>query len=162
MGQYEIRQFKVASGEEIVCEVVQWNNEEELELVVRKAMKLVMGETESGIKYYSFRPWMVYQENPEDYIILNGNHVVGIAYPPDSLLKQYHEAVDEMEQMYRQREKEHKKSKTDDTYLSVDKINELTKAVMKEAQSIEDYLENLSGDSGSNILQFDPSKKIIH
>ena len=73
---YETKQFKLASGDEIICEVVQWNMDEETEIVVRKAMKLVMGETEGGnYRYYSFRPWMVYQEKSTGlYYIKRGTH----------------------------------------------------------------------------------------
>ena len=45
---YETKQFKLTSGEEVIAEVVQWNMDDETEIVVRKAMKLVMGETEGG------------------------------------------------------------------------------------------------------------------
>lgn len=159
--KYEVRQFKLASGEEIVCEIIQWNNEEELELVVRKAMKLVMGEMETGVRYYSFRPWMVYQENPDDFIVLNGNHVIGIGFPTDSLLKQYDEAVVEMDEMYKSREKEYKESLGDD-YKSVDDINEMTRNLKKTSDEIEEYLESLKDkdSSTSNVITFNP--KQIH
>ena len=160
---YEVRQFKLASGEEIVCEIIQWNNEEELELVVRKAMKLVMGQSETGIKYYSFRPWMVYQENPDDFVILNGNHVVGIAYPPDSLITQYDEAVDEMAKMYEDRQKEHLEKKGSE-YKSVNKINELTKSLLNTNEELEGYIKSLDNqDSSSNVISmFSFNKDEIH
>lgn len=162
MREYEIRQFKLASGEEIVCEVVQWQNEEELELVVRKVMKLVMGEMETGVRYYSFRPWMVYQENPDDLLILQGNHVVGIAYPPDSLIKQFNEAVDDMEQMYKQRQKEYLQSIGKEEYKTTKQINDLTKSLLDEVDMIEEYLKQLNDSDSSNVLVFDPSKKTLH
>lgn len=160
---YEIRQFKLASGEEIVCEIITWNNEEELELVIRKAMKLVMGEIESGVKYYSFRPWMVYQENPEDFVVLNGNHVVGIGYPPDSLILQYDEAVDEMAKMYEDRQKEHRAKKGNE-YKSAEEINELTKSLLKTTEDLEGYVESLNDkDSSSNVISmFDFNKDNMH
>ena len=162
--QYEIRQFKLASGEEVVCEIIQWHNEEELELVVRKAMKLVMGEMETGVRYYSFRPWMVYQENPEDFIVLNGNHVVGIGYPTASLIDQYHEAVTDMAKMYESRQEEYRK-KSGDEYKSVDDINKMTKNLLNSAEEIEEYLQTLkSQDSGdSNVINmFDFNKDNMH
>lgn len=161
MSEYEVRQFKLASGEEIVCEIIQWHNEDELEIVVRKTMQLVVTEVASGMKYYSFRPWMVYQENSEDFIVLNGNHVVGIGYPNDMLINQFNEAVTEMHNQHIQREKEFA-SERGDEYQDVEKINKMTKAVMKEAKKIEEYLGQISGDSDSNILIFDPSKRTLH
>lgn len=162
--QYEIRQFKLASGEEIVCEIIQWSNEEELELVVRKAMKLVMGEMETGVRYYSFRPWMVYQENPEDFVILNGNHVVGIGYPPESLISQYDEAVDEMAKMHQQRQEEYRQSKGSE-YKSVDEINKMTKNLLNTNEEIEEYLRTLKSqdsDKSNVISMFDFNKDNMH
>ena len=60
----DVRQFKLANGEEILCEVVQWSEHmEEIEILTRKAMRLIMQENGDGFKYYAFRPWMVYQES---------------------------------------------------------------------------------------------------
>jgi hypothetical protein len=159
--QYEVRQFKLASGEEIVCEVIQWNNEEELELVVRKAMKLVMGEMETGVRYYSFRPWMVYQENPEDLLVLNGNHVIGIAYPPESLTTQYDEAVDDMAKMWKERNKEYLQNRGDESFEDIDKINKMTKEVMRESEKIEEYLKSLDSDD-DNVIAFPGPTDTIH
>jgi hypothetical protein len=137
--ELEYRQFKLTSGEEIVCEVMEWNDEADVEILVRKAMRLTLMEMGDGTKFYSFRPWMVYQEHPEDILILNINTVVGIGFPPDSLLKQYHEAVNEMASMNETREQEFAESLKD----SVDKI--------------ERYLTVM--DSGSNVIDmFDPKK----
>ena len=111
----DLRQLKLASGEEIVCEIFQWNDQNiDLEIVVRKAMRLVMQETMDGtaIKYYSFRPWMVYQESQDDLLIINTNNVVGIAFPPETLIVQYMEAVDEMIRQNADREKEHRRKMT--------------------------------------------------
>ena len=157
----EVRQFKLASGEEVVCEVIQWHNEEELELIVRKAMKLVMGEMDTGVRYYSFRPWMVYQENPEDLVVLNGNHVIGIAYPPESLIAQYDEAVDDMAKMWEQRNKEYLQSRGDEPFEDINKINKMTKAVMRESEKIEKYLNSLDSDY-NNVILFPGPTDTIH
>ena len=159
---YEIRQFKLASGEEILCEIIEWNNEEELELVVRKAMKLVLGEMETGIRYYSFRPWMVYQESPEDFVIINGNHVVGIGFPTDSLIKQFHEAVIDMEKMHEQRQREYNESR-DDEYKSARDINKMTKKISNTSKDIAEYLNSLRDSDASNVIDmFSFNKDDMH
>jgi len=150
---YEIKQFKLTSGDEVICEVVQWNVGEETEIVVRKAMKLVMGETESGnYRYYSFRPWMVYQENLEDFIILNAAHIVGIAQPVDSILIQYEEALISMQEMYESRN-------TQATITGNGDVNELTQRLRDHLKSLEE--ENNDNDSDDNVIPFiDP--KTLH
>lgn len=150
MNENELRQFKTTSGEEVVCEVVQWNEGYDTEVLVRKAMRLVLIETEDGIKYYSFRPWMVYQEHPDDLIILNINNVIGIGFPPDTLLSQYNEAVAEMAEMNTAREEEFNQSFSQKAARYKNKRT-------SNHDKIDDYLSRM--DSGSNVIDmFDPSK----
>jgi len=150
---FETKQFKLTSGDEIICEVVQWNIDDETEIVVRKAMKLVMGETEGGnYRYYSFRPWMVYQENLQDFIILNAAHIVGIAQPVDSILIQYEEALISMQEMYESRN-------TQATITGNGDVNELTQRLRDHLKSLEE--DNNDNDSDDNVVPFiDP--KTLH
>ena len=154
--QNEIRQFKLANGDEVVCEIVQWHNEEELELVTRKVMKLVQSEA-NGVKYYVFRPWMIYQESADDMIIINGHHVVGIGFPTEPLLYQYREALVEMEKLHQQRQEEYK-------HMNPDDIQEISKMVRRASDDIEDYLRSLhedDSDGGGNVVDLF-SKKTLH
>jgi len=146
----EVRQLKLANGEEILCEVMQWSEGDEFEILVRKAMRLIMMENGEGMKYYAFRPWMVYQESGEDLLIINSSHIVGMGFPTRTLMVQYYEAVADMQEMHVVREKEfeedHQQPKT-----------------MKKTNSdkIEDYLSRM--DSGSNVIDLfsgSPSNKL--
>lgn len=158
-GQYEIRQFKLSNGDEIVCEIIEWNNEEELELVTRKVMKLVQSEA-NGVKYFVFRPWMIYQESLDEFIILNGNHVIGIGYPTEPLLFQYYEALKEMEKMHETRKEEYAE-------MSEEDIKEVSKMVSKTSDKIDEYLKTLresgtnDSDGGANVIDIF-SKETIH
>ena len=156
--QYEIRQFKLANGDEVVCEIVQWNNEEELELVTRKVMKLVQSEA-NGQKYFVFRPWMIYQESLDEFIILNGNHVVGIGFPTEPLLYQYNEALKEMATMHESRKEEYAEMKEED-------IQEVSKMVRKTSDEIDEYLASLKdmddSDAGNVVNMFDFNKDNMH
>ena len=148
MIQEETRQLKLANGEEILCEIVQWAEGDDFEILVRKAMRLIMMESSDGMKYYAFRPWMVYQENGEDLLIINSSHIVGMGFPTRTLLVQYHEAVHDMIDMHVQREKE----------FDEDHPTEQVKRDNK----IEDYLNRM--DSGSNVIDMMThlSKDTVH
>ena len=65
----EIKHFKLSNGEEIVCDVIEWPDVDgdSPDIVVRNALKLLRLEllNEDNIRYYQFRPWMVYQDDPE-------------------------------------------------------------------------------------------------
>ena len=159
--QYEVRQFKLVNGEEVVCEIIQWHNEEELELVVRKAMKLDSGNTEEGSRYYAFRPWMVYQEDPDELLVINGHHVIGIGFPTPQLIDQFDEAVDDMARMCEERKKEYEERK------GLSSTMDMTKKVINEANDLEEYIEKMrqegqTDSDDSNILQFDPNKRTLH
>jgi|TARA_B110000238_G_C16114485_1_gene434171 hypothetical protein len=161
--EFELRQFKLTSGEEIVAEILQWNEESlggHLEIVCRKAMRLKLVESTEGVKYYSFRPWMVYQEHPDDILILNGNNVVGIAFPPDTLVLQYDTAVKEMTKMAEDREKEFTEQIANKVHDGGGRFAQRK----PRADNENDYglQEFLTMDSGSNVVSLfgdiDPNK----
>ena len=50
-----IKQFKLSTGEEIICEVIHWDTEETTAIIVRKAMKLCDSvNMRNGYKFFSF------------------------------------------------------------------------------------------------------------
>ena len=88
----EIKQFKLSSGEEIVCEVIEWPDvdEDEADIVVRNIYKIIaIDQTVSGNRYYTFKPWMVFQDEPDMFQTININHIIGEANPSQKLLEQY-------------------------------------------------------------------------
>jgi len=88
----EIKQFKLSSGEEIVCEVLEWPDADEdiADIVVRNIFKVVaIDQTVSGNRYYTFKPWMVFQDEPDMFQTINMNHIIGEANPSQKLLEQY-------------------------------------------------------------------------
>lgn len=87
-----IKQFMLTSGEQIVCEVLEWPDEEVSEIVVRSVYKLVLQE-DDDIRYYAFKPWMCFQDSAEQVMTINIQHVVGEANPAEEVLKYYMKAV---------------------------------------------------------------------
>jgi|TARA_Y100000389_G_C17276724_1_gene420810 hypothetical protein len=93
----EIKQFKLVSGEEIVCEVVEWPSDDFSGMVIRRVLMIKTSFDEKGNRYYTFRPWMALQEGTEKFISLEGTHVMGEANPDLVMLKNYKEAVENNE-----------------------------------------------------------------
>jgi|TARA_R110000803_G_scaffold34404_3_gene75120 hypothetical protein len=157
--EMEVKQFKLSSGEEILAEVVQWQDDDDIEVLIRKAMRLVMMENEEGFKYYAFRPWMVYQESNDDLIILLATHIVGIGFPTDSLLVQWDEAVADMKDMHAAREQEYA-DKHGDPENGLSATEKMESRAVTASDKIDDYIERMNSDSASNnVIQFN-SKKI--
>jgi len=86
------KQLKLISGEEIICEIVYWPDEktDDQTMVIRSAVELAMHEDiEEAIRFYTFRPYMMYIHDEEQLITLNGNNITSITTPAAEIFKQY-------------------------------------------------------------------------
>jgi hypothetical protein len=89
----DIKQFKLTSGEELVCEVVEWADDNYSDLVVRRCFTLNIVFDGRETKYYTFRSFMALQEGKEVFITINCNNILSEANPNEILIKHYKEAV---------------------------------------------------------------------
>ena len=90
MSKDHIRQFKLNTGEELICEVLQWDDEENPSIIIRSAMRIVESVSmKSGLRLFSFQPWMSFQDEPTVLQTLCANHIVGEASPSNELLSMY-------------------------------------------------------------------------
>ena len=87
-----IKQLKVATGDEVVCEVLE---DDEFEIPVRNALRLISKEVD-GYKYYTFKNFMVYQDRPESVSVIRAEHIVSYANPPEDLQLEWEKALEEM------------------------------------------------------------------
>ena len=86
----DIKQFKLANGEEIVCEVVEWHDEENADIIIRDSYKILSWQSNvSSDRYHSFMPWMVMQEGEGLFQSINADQIVGSCSPTESILKEY-------------------------------------------------------------------------
>ena len=105
----DVRQFKLASGDEIICEVIEWNDPYSTdatrpeEIIIRKSAKMVYMKSTTGFPFYTMRPYMVYQDSLTSVIALNSYHIVSIATPPDYLIMQWEEALEDMQSTHEDR-----------------------------------------------------------
>jgi hypothetical protein len=138
----ELRHFKLANGDEIICEVVEWSTEESSEIIVRNAMSIV-SFTVKGDKYYTFRPWMVFQSDSQYFQMLNHDHVLAEALPALQIIEQYKKAL------LVENDKEDRNIE--------DLINNLKDQLMSIHEGPPDM-----DSSNSNILQFNVDKSKLH
>ena len=83
------RQFKLANGEEILCEIIQWSDDEESAIIIRKAMRIYQVDRLDGYRMYTLRPWMMYSEDPDQLMTINDTQIIGECEPSPTLMKQY-------------------------------------------------------------------------
>ena len=166
--KHPLKQFRLSNGDEIVADVIEWNAHEHDEIVVKNAMKLMMYENSQGDKYFSFRPFMIYQEGEEDLVVLMQSHLVSIAIPTETLLVQYRIAVKDMNETHLERLKG---ISEEQDISSLQRMTRETLEKMKDSQlDLETYLEELEStdiflegdsDSPNNVIDMF-TKRTLH
>ena len=126
------RQLKLASGEELIAEILEWAGDDDPTIIIRSALKIVCSENADGFRYYSMRPWMVYCEDMKQLLTINSDTVIGETTPSDVLMKQYAVTVSEYVKSFKEQELERGDSDT---------------------QSTLQQMFNLADDSDGNIIK---------
>jgi hypothetical protein len=86
----DIRQLKLSNGDEIICEVVEWNSEDTDVILVKHAFIIVTVENvAAGMRYFTFRPWMTYSDDPSKLMNINASMIVGECVPTGLLFNNY-------------------------------------------------------------------------
>ena len=137
-----IQQFILSNGDQVVCDVVEWPKDDSIDIVVRNCYKLIGIESETT-RYYSFKPWMVLQDQEDDLMIININHVVGEANPSDIVIKNYNKAL------------EVNKTSEEET---AERIKQYMDKVKKSIDGLVQHHDSDDQGSFSNVLKFDPNK----
>ena len=144
----EIRQFKLANDDEIMCEVVEYHEEDDA-IVIRKTMKMVqMDNIANGTRYYAFRPFMMYQMTKEAFQIINCAHIISEANPNQDLILEYFKAIETSME-----EEGGAKENIDDMR---EKYNDFVK------RQNEMLMSELDSGAGSNVIKFTIDESKMH
>ena len=147
---YDIKQFKLNSGQEIVCEIIEWPVAPHVEIIVRNCMQISPATAPSnGQKYYVFNTWMHYVEGNDDLVVISSDHIVATVTPNHLLRNQYLRAVYDMHENFIDREAKYKEEErqlmTIAQALSAAGVDKIKKGVRPEEDD---------SDGGSNIIKF--------
>lgn len=93
MIQYSIKQLKLSTGEEVICEVLDDQPES---TAVRNCLTLDDRMGSDGMRYFVFRSLMTYQHSPLDVILLMNSKIVAMCTPSVDMIEQYTIAVEQM------------------------------------------------------------------
>lgn len=87
------RQFKLTNGDEMVCELID-ADEEIADIIVRRAMKIVTtDDLEDNVRYYTLKPWVSFQDDSTDLVSLNSVHIIGESTPSPTMMEHYAKAL---------------------------------------------------------------------
>ena len=153
MRQPAIKQFKLSNDDEIICEVLEWETEDNPALVMRAPLRLIQGEDmDRGVRFFAFRPWMGFAEDPEVLHTINSSHIIGEVTPSYSLLSHYGATIKKLLTLA-------KMKKTDfnmDTLEQMDE-DELEEYIQKHLE-----IEETEEELGENVVKFTPPKGTMH
>ena len=139
-----IRQFKLSSGDELLCEVIEWDDAENAELIVRHCFEVRKCENEQlNARYYAIRPYMSFQVGPHHVLSLNSDQILMSGLPSSEMVKQYKIAI--------------KNNEIPDEELD-EKLD-----LDDRFKQLKDFLDSMDSDDSSdpNVITF-PSNRKIH
>tara|TARA_B100001094_G_scaffold321191_1_gene368528 strand:- start:6103 stop:6615 length:513 start_codon:yes stop_codon:yes gene_type:complete len=88
------KQLKLTNGDEMICELVEPSDDDNVEIVVRKAMKIIVNDDlDEGVRYYTLKPWISFQDHTDDLVVINSMHVIAEAIPSDTIIPYYQAAI---------------------------------------------------------------------
>ena len=150
-----IKQFKLTNDDEIICEVLEWDTEENAAMVMRAPLRIIQGvDAERGIRFFAFRPWMGFAEDPELLHTVNSSHIIGEVTPSETLLKHYATTIQKLIK--------YQKMKTTD--FDMDELGEMDDDELEEyiQYHLNNEEEEPEEDLGENVLRFKKPKDTLH
>tara|TARA_Y200000002_G_C22520175_1_gene595187 strand:- start:199 stop:678 length:480 start_codon:yes stop_codon:yes gene_type:complete len=153
----EIKQFKLTNDDEIICEVVEWDDEASSNIVVRRALKIINVEDYAkGVRFFAFRPWMLFNDDPDELHTINAVHIIGEMNPAEAVIARYMTSVVSIANQSKKKE------------FSLDDVAQ--KAEAMDEEEFDEYMHNLTdddieisydvdngdSDSDNNVIKFKP------
>lgn len=163
-----LKQFKLTNDDEIICEVVEYRDQDpddEGAILIRKVLKINTAEDfENNIRYYSFRPWVSFQDDPAELSVLNVGHIIGETLPSNTLAVHYAAAVREVELA----KKNKKEFNLDEIVNQMADMDEDALEAFLEHKLREDAIQRnedarfIADSAQPNIIHFKPPKDTVH
>ena len=163
MSKNDIRQFRLSTGEQIICEVLEWDDEETSSVLARGILKItVTDDWKAGIRLIAFRPFMSFNEDPDIIQTINSEHVIAESTPALELLKLYMRCIKKV--------KEDIAKYPDLPTFDVDELNNLSDDELRDyvtgemdRMKIKQALEkNTDSDKYDNVIKFKPKDTTFH
>ena len=76
MTEEEIIQLKLSSGEEVLCEIIQWDDQHNATILVKNAFEIVFLQSPTGaMRLCTLRPFMIGQIEEGREMVMPGDNV---------------------------------------------------------------------------------------
>jgi len=152
MEKENIRQFKLNNGEEIICEVMQWDIEDDSTIIIRCSMKLIESmRTGSGLRLFSFTPWMSFIDDPGVLQTICSDHILGEVTPSNELLGMYTKCLKKYKVFLNERNNQKLEP------INLEDVADLTEDELE--KFLKGHKQLFKDSDNSNVIQF---PKILH
>lgn len=165
-----VMQFKLTNGEEIICQVVDWPEEDDTDYIVHNALLLMQQIINGTRTKYMFRPWFTMAEKSDQYISISKDQIVACVYPNEILNVEYINAKREMYYRSSSKQVESALPSMNESFNYNEKDDEKKfKQMQKEILALIDQMEQSNeveefhndSDNPTNIIKF-PGPESIH
>ena len=151
----KLRQFKLTNNDEIVCEVIDVDETDNHngDIIARKILKIFHAEDfDQNVRYYSFKPWVAFQEDINEISAINPDHILGEATPSAILKLHFKNALDIILQS---------QTMSGSRDLNIDEVMMDTSDMSRD--EIVEYLKEKFHDENQRIAHHDSaSSNVIH
>ena len=149
-----LRQFRLSNNDEIVADIIEVV--EEGDIVIRNVLKIFAAEDfENDVRYYSFKPWISFQDDLEKISVLNVGHIIIENEPSEVLLEHYLSALAQIKKATRKATFDIEELQRESQGMDDDELRDF----------LRDKIDNwvMMTDSGDgNVIAFRPSKDKMH
>ena len=151
------KQFKLTNDDEVICEVLEWDTEDNSAIIVRCPLVIIKGENiEKQLRFYAFRPWMGFAEDPEILHTINSTHIIGEVSPSEDLLKHYSETIEKLSKLAKLKKTDFNFDEFED--MEIEEIEDYVKYKLESEKEIELESDDIEG----NIIKFKPKTDTFH
>ena len=159
----KIKQFKLTNDEEIICEVLETETGDNTAILVRGALRVIESQDfERGIRFFGFKPWMSFNDDPKILQTINSGHIIGEITPEERLIKIYVDTIKEINEVKSKRKKFN--VNVNDLQSAMDNMTDEELDAYLDSHTTDDIYDPdvFSKDSeNSNVIRFKP-KNTIH
>tara|TARA_R110001592_G_scaffold240939_1_gene501358 strand:- start:121 stop:504 length:384 start_codon:yes stop_codon:yes gene_type:complete len=89
----EIKQFRLTDGSEIICEVLEWNDDATDQIVIRNALEIIWMQRGDN-RLCTYRPWLFQQIRENSISCITSGHIMAESTPTDEAVDQWKETID--------------------------------------------------------------------
>ena len=160
----KIKQFKLTNDEEIICEVLETETgDNNTAILVRGALRVIESQDfERGIRFFGFKPWMSFNDDPKILQTINSGHIIAEIPPEERLIKIYVDTIKEINEVKSKRKKFN--VNVNDLQSAMDNMTDEELDAYLDSHTTDDiYDPDVFGkdSENSNVIRFKP-KNTIH